>query len=182
VRLGWGRGEVLMEKDLIMRRKVFVEVPVGAFFVLLKHTVFSILNSQYPNIRAESSLEEESMDSETRSRLQIGPPREWVSFFFEGYNRLDLHLGIVLDKKKNSIVIGIHISKKLWPIVQEKVTKIPWKEYRTLKPKYLIKEELDEHQFVEPEITFEMSNMGVILQELIDKAIIYYRAVSKSLG
>jgi hypothetical protein len=154
---------------------------VKAFLTLLKYAVLFHLEKEYPTISAFSSFEKPEKGSERELRSQKGEPREWVSFPFNGYDFWDLHLGIVLKKQSNRVVVGLHISKKIWPTLQEKVTTIPWDNYPFLRPTYLKKEELNEHRFEEPEISFDVKNIGEVLQEVINKTIIYYRAVRKSL-
>ena len=158
------------------------EDPVAAFFVLVKQSVLSQLENDYKNISVFTSFKkgEEGLQQELRARK--GEPREWISFAFDGYDFWDLHLGIVWEKKSNRIVVGFHISKKLWPELEEKIRKIPWENYPSLSPTYLIKEELSEHRFEEPEILFCMEKIGTILQEVTDKALSYYRAVHEGLS
>ncbi len=152
-----------------------------AFFRLLKYAVLSQLVDRYPRIGGFSSLEKAGGESERKSRSKRGEPRVWVSFSFDGYHFWDLHLGIVLEKKSHEVIVGVHVSAELWPKLKEKVKGIPWGNYSILNPTYVTKEELNEHRFVEPAIPFDTRNIGMILQEVLDKTIAYYGAVSEGL-
>ena len=156
--------------------------PVAAFFILLKQSVLSQLENDYRKISIFTSFEKGEEGSEQELRARKGEPREWVSVAFDGYDFWDLHLGIVWEKKSNRIVVGFHISEKLWAKLEEKIWKIPWENYPILKPTYCIKEELSEHRFEEPEIYFCMKKIGTILQDVIEKALYYYRAVREGLS
>jgi hypothetical protein len=158
------------------------EDPVAAFFTLLKQSVLSQLENDYKKISVFTSFKKGEEGSEQELRARKGESREWVSFAFDGYDFWNLHLGIVWEKKSNRIVVGFHISEKLWAKLEEKIRKIPWENYPILKPTYRIKEELSEHRFEEPEILFRMEKIGTILQEVIDKALSYYRAASEGLS
>ena len=155
--------------------------PVEKLLTSLRDSLFSRIGRLYPSMGARGSFEKggESEDK-TASRREV--LREWVAFSFQGYDFWDLHLGTVFDKKQSTVLIGIHISKKLWSTLRGKIERISWEKYPPLKPGYRFKEEWGEHRFVEPEIPFESSQSKRILEDLVTKATLYYEVTSQALN
>lgn len=155
--------------------------PVEKLLTALRDSVFSRIGRSYPNIGARGSFEK-GAKSEDKAASRREVSREWVAFSFQGYDFWDFHLGTVLDKEQNTVLIGIHISKKLWPTLRERIEGIPWEKYPPLNPGYRFKEEWGEHRFVEPEIPFESSQSKRILEDLVTKATLYYEVTSQTLN